>query len=184
VNLALPAAPLRDGVVALRGFGDHDLPAIVAACQDPEIPRWTTVPSPYGEREALGWLSTHGPSIAAGRELPLAIVDAGSGALVGSTGLSDVDAANRMAEVGYWVAAEGRGRGVATRAVGLLASFAFDEVGIERLELLAHPDNHASQRVAERAGFTREGLLRSGRVVKGRRIDLWLFSLLPGDPRP
>jgi RimJ/RimL family protein N-acetyltransferase len=83
------------------------------------------------------------------------------------------------ASVGYWVAAHARRRGVATHAVLLLARWAFDELGVERLQLTCGPDNRASQRVAERAGFTREALLRSHLPFKGGRRDTVVFSLLP-----
>ena len=86
-----------------------------------------------------------------------------------------------IVEIGYWVKAGARGRGVATRALALLARWAFDELGAARVELRAEPDNVGSQRVAEKAGFTREGVLRSVLDFKGRRRDAVMFSLLPGD---
>jgi RimJ/RimL family protein N-acetyltransferase len=79
------------------------------------------------------------------------------------------------------VKADARGRGVASRAVALLARFAFDQLGAARVQLLTESDNVASQRVAEKAGFTREGTLRSFLDFKGRRRDAVMFSLLPGD---
>jgi RimJ/RimL family protein N-acetyltransferase len=83
--------------------------------------------------------------------------------------------------VGYWLAPAARGRGVASRAVRLLTGWAFDVLQLQRLELTCGPDNIGSQRVAERTGFTREGLLRSHMAFKGRRRDTLLFSLLPGE---
>jgi RimJ/RimL family protein N-acetyltransferase len=88
----------------------------------------------------------------------------------------------RRAAVGCWLAPHARGRGIATRAVRLLARWAFDDLGIARLQITCGPDNLASQRVAERAGFTREGVLRSHYPFKGGRRDTVVFSLLPGDP--
>jgi RimJ/RimL family protein N-acetyltransferase len=83
--------------------------------------------------------------------------------------------------VGYWVAAPARGRGVAVRAVRLLCAWGFEARGLPRIQLHTLPGNVASERVAERAGFTREGLLRSFAVMKGRRTDITMFSLLPGE---
>lgn len=89
----------------------------------------------------------------------------------------------QIAEVSYFLRASARGRGFATRAVLLLARWAFDELGIERIELRAHPENAASQRVAERAGFTREGVERASRAgPDGNRFDSILFSLIRTDP--
>ena len=74
-----------------------------------------------------------------------------------------------------------RGRGVITRALGLVARWAFDDLGIERLQLTTHVDNPASQRVAEKCGFQREGLLRKYGLQRGERVDLVMFARLPGD---
>lgn len=90
-----------------------------------------------------------------------------------------VDHARLIGEVGYWVGPAGRGRGVAPRAVRLLANWAFAEGGLARLELLIEPANTASLAVAERAGCEREGLLRSKAIVGGERRDMLLYSLLP-----
>ncbi|HEY2602848.1 MAG TPA: GNAT family protein [Thermoleophilaceae bacterium] len=162
--------------MTLRPWTLDDVPAMTAAVQDPEIPRWTEVPSPYGEddaREFIGKLQSG--EIA---ELALAIVDAADGALLGSVGLRLPQSS--VGEIGYWVAASARGRGVAPRAVRLLSAWAFDEYGYARIQIHTDPANAASQRVAESAGFTREGVLRSYGVVKGERIDIVMFSLLPG----
>jgi ribosomal-protein-alanine N-acetyltransferase len=82
------------------------------------------------------------------------------------------------------IAAAARGRGVTTRAVRLLCNWLFEDLRLARIQLLAEPDNVASWRVAERVGFTREGLLRSWTEMKGRRRDFYIYSLLPGEPRP
>lgn len=87
-----------------------------------------------------------------------------------------------LAEVGYWLGRQARGRGAATVSVRLVAGWAFHELGIKRISLQTAAENTASQRVAERAGFTREGLLRAWmRTAAGRR-DSVMFSLLPDDP--
>jgi RimJ/RimL family protein N-acetyltransferase len=92
-------------------------------------------------------------------------------------------AQERRAAVGYWLAAHARGRGVASRAVRLLAGWSFAQLGTARLELTCAPENEASQAVATRCGFTREGVLRSHMVFKGARRDTVMFSLLPGELR-
>jgi RimJ/RimL family protein N-acetyltransferase len=70
---------------------------------------------------------------------------------------------------------------VATRALRLVSVWALDELGLQRISLLAEPENVPSQRVAEKAGFRREGVLRSFRELKGARRDYVMYSLLPGD---
>jgi RimJ/RimL family protein N-acetyltransferase len=154
-----------------------DAPALVEICQDPEIPRWTSVPSPYGDQDARAFIAS---TMSAGRpELSLAVEDCSSGALIGAVGLRLP--APGVGEVGYWVAAPARGRGVATRAVRLVCAWAFEKLPLARIQLHTLPGNEASERVAERAGFTREGLLRSFAEMKGKRVDITMFSLLPGE---
>ena len=88
-----------------------------------------------------------------------------------------------VGEVGYWLRSEVRGRGLTGRAVVLVSRWSFEELGCERLQLRADSDNLASQRVAEKAGFTREGVLRSVHFNprQERRVDFVMFSLLPSE---
>jgi RimJ/RimL family protein N-acetyltransferase len=86
--------------------------------------------------------------------------------------------------IGYWCAPDARGRGITTRALRIIAQFGLDDLHLERLELITDPDNVASQRVAEKVGFQREGVLRSHLLhPDGRRRDSVMFSLLPGELR-
>ncbi len=159
--IEFPAAGLSDGVVTLRLIADSDLPAIVAAVSDPEIPRYTRVPEPYGEQEARQWQRLATSGIASGTDLPTLIVGAEGGELLGAVALHGLDPENGRCSAGYWVAAAARGRGVARRGLGLLCRYGFGELAVKRVELWIEPANLASLRVAEAAGFTREGLLRS-----------------------
>jgi RimJ/RimL family protein N-acetyltransferase len=180
-EIPLPDPPLDDGNVALRQWRAGDLRALVEAVQDPEVPRWTAVPTHYGEHDGREYLARAEIDRRSGRELTLAVVDSGDGTLLGSCGLARFDWQDRKVEVGYWVAAAARRRSVGSRATGLLSRWAISSLGMDRVELLANPMNEASQRLAERAGFTREGLLRAYRRRKGEREDLIMFSLLAGD---
>jgi RimJ/RimL family protein N-acetyltransferase len=179
--IPLPDPPLTDGEVLLRPWERADVPAVTAACQDPEIPRWTVVPERYTERHARDFIAGTAADIEAGRELAMAVVDPADGRLLGAVGMSNLDWVDLKAEIGYWVAREARRQGVGARATRMLALWAVDHLGLERLELLAHPANEASQRLAERAGFTREGTLRRYRRRHGVREDLVMFSLLAED---
>jgi RimJ/RimL family protein N-acetyltransferase len=154
-DVSLPDPPLSDDTVVLRAFMPADVPAIIEACQDPEIPRWTLVPAPYTQDSARVWLDRVADGYRSGIRITLAIVGAVDRALLGAAGLEKIDWDVRAADVGYWLAAPARGRGHATRAVQLLAGWAFGPLGLERLELRANPHNHASLAVAARAGFER-----------------------------
>src|ERR671923_1417748 len=179
-GVRLPDPPLGDRDILLRAWRPSDVPALTAACQDPEIPRWTVVPSPYREQDARDFIAGCAEDRHAGRELALAIVDA-EDRLLGAIGIGRFDWNDGKAEIGYWIARQARRRAVGVRAKRLLASWGLTELGLERIELLAHPGNEASQRLAERAGFTREGLLRRYRRRRGEREDLVMFSLLRED---
>lgn len=104
-------------------------------------------------------------------------------AVFGGGSIYDINARTDTAAVGYWLTPIARGRGVATHATRLMARWALDDMRLARLELTCAPDNAASQRVAMRCGFTREGLLRSHVPFKGQRRDTVIFSLLPGELR-
>ncbi len=111
------------------------------------------------------------------------IADAAHAEPLGVISLRTAEQDPGLAAVGFWLRPEARGRGAATIAVQLIARWAFDELGVQRLELTTAPENVASQRVAERAGFTREGVLRALTAATkndGRR-DSVMFSLLPSD---
>jgi RimJ/RimL family protein N-acetyltransferase len=164
---------LEDGEIALRPFTEADVPALAEALRsDPEIDRWTRIPSPYSEKDAREFIATT-------EEKAFAIVDRRSGDVVGGIGARVHDEA--VVEIGYWIRSGARGRGIATRALGLLARWAFEELGAGRVHLTTDPENTASQRVAEKAGFRREGVLRSFHDFKGRRRDAVMYSLLPDD---
>jgi RimJ/RimL family protein N-acetyltransferase len=152
---------LTDGQITLRPRHESDLDALVAACQDPEIPRWTSVPSPYTRADAEAHHAATANDAAEGRAVRLFAVDARDDTLLGSISLLDLDREPGYAEIGYWVVAEARGRRVATRAVELLTAWGHDVLGLDRIEVIAHRDNLPSRRVAERAGFADTGELRA-----------------------
>jgi RimJ/RimL family protein N-acetyltransferase len=181
-RIVLPAEPLIDAATALRPWRETDVGAITAACQDPEIARWTRVPSPYTEADARAFLLHRYDAMHAGTRAPFAIVAAADDTrLLGSISLMRPDWEHRRAEVGYWLSRDARGEGHATRAVRLICRWGLSTLGLERIELLAAPGNRASQRVAERAGFRREALLRSYMDSPEGRRDMVAFGLLVTD---
>ena len=154
-RLTLPDPPLGDGVITLRGFESTDVAPIVEICQDPEIPRWTLVPSPYGDDEARDYLARVADGLADGTRASFAVVGGNDGRPLGTAGLMAIDWGSGCAEIGYMLAAHARGRGAASRAVRLLAGWAFGPLGLGRLELHIDRHNAASLAVAGRTGFAR-----------------------------
>ena len=185
MRLAPPDPPLADEVVSLRPRRANDAPAVVAAIDgDPEIARWLDqVPQPYGPAQAREYLAACRRDWEEGAGASFALLDAADERVLGSLGIRLADLPVGVAEAGYWVAREARGRGIATRALRLAARWILGHQGIERLQLRTDALNMPSQRVAEKAGFRREGVLRSVHYNPrlGRRIDFVMFSLLPGE---
>jgi len=166
--------PRNDDVIALRPWRRKDADALVACIDgDPEIGRWLDrIPQPYTAADALAFISGIG-------ETAFAVVDEASGEIVGGIGLRWTE---DVAEVGYWARAGARGRGLTTRALVLAAGVAFEE-GAARVQLRADVENAPSRRVAEKAGFTAEGVVREAHWNPrlGRRQSWVMYSLLPGE---
>ena len=179
-RILLPGEPLRDGPTALRPWRDGDMDALVALCADPEIVRWTSVPSPYGPSDARAYVSSRLDAAHAGLSADFAITETSTGALLGSISLLRFAWRHRRAEVGYWLGAPARGRGHATRAVGVICAWGTETLALERIELLAATGNLASRAVADRAGFTAEAVLRSYLPGPEGRQDMVCFGRLTG----
>ena len=170
---------LSDGVISLRPWRDSDLDAAVEICQDAEIVRWTRVPSPYGEENGRQFLEQAQRSFKSGKEYSFAVVEAPDGALIGSISVKIVTSG--VGDVGYFVRGGRRREGIGKRAVKLISRWALDDLGLMRVQITVLRDNVASQRLAESAGYRREGVLRSWLEIKGARSDAVMHSLLPGD---
>lgn len=175
-----PDPPLADDAVLLRPPGAADVPAIAAACADPEIARWVPVPVPYTTADAAAFVDMAAAGWAGGGDATFAIVERPSGRLAGMVGLHPSGRPTRAA-VGYWLAPGARGRGLATRAVRLLAGWAFEDPALERLELTTLVGNDASGRVALRAGFRREGILRRYLAFRETTVDAVMYALVRDD---
>lgn len=180
-GLPLPSPPLADDAVLLRPWRKTDVQAQLAAFRDPLFRRFSDW-APETEDGVRRNLVEDERARHRGEQLEWALVEPGDDHVVlGGASLNHVDLEMGRAAVGFWLVPEARGRGVATRAVRLVAGWAFAELDLERLELTCGPDNDAAQRVAERCGFTREGVLRSHIPFRGGRRDTVVFGLLPGD---
>ncbi|MGQ0805732.1 MAG: GNAT family N-acetyltransferase [Actinomycetota bacterium] len=179
MELTVPA--LDDGVVRLRPPEPDDVDAVFAYCNDPDAARFTTIPWPYEHRRAVEWIEESTRCWADGVRASFVIVEAATGEVVGSIGLVHIDHDADVAEVGYLVNQEARGRGIATRAVRLVGDWVLGELGFTRLELQTDVRNHASQRVAEKAGFTREGEVEPPERCRERSERMVMFSLAPAD---
>lgn len=174
MSSAVTVPGLTDGVVVVRPPVEDDAPAIFAACQDPEVSRFTAIPAPYEWRHATGWIAGAPEAWRSGTSTPMVAVDAVTGELLGACGLLEMR--DRQAEIGYWVKREARGRGVATRAVLLVTQWGLGDLGLTLIELLADVRNLASQRVAEKAGYRRDGEVPPPARCAGRSERMVRFT--------
>lgn len=170
------------GRLHLRAPVLGDWPEIHAACQDADIRQWTSVPSPYTEGDAQSFVSDFAPEAwRTGRDATFAVCDATSGQLLAMCDLGSLSRDAGIGAVGYWCAPWARGQGVMTAAVQALCRWGFGDLGLARIEWYAEAGNLGSRRVAEKAGFTYEGLLRGKLMHRGKRVDAWVGGLLATD---
>jgi RimJ/RimL family protein N-acetyltransferase len=184
VAVTLPeSVELTDGVVLLRRPDERDLAAMEAMVADADVRRWAVGAAPPGG--ASDALARGRDAWDAGKIAFLAITEPPDDEFLGNTGLFFLSHDFGVAELGYILRPEGRGRGLATRAARLVAQWAFDEFEVARLEARTALDNIASHHVLERLGFTPEGVERSARRLRfaTERFDCRCWSLLPGELR-
>ena len=170
---------MQDGDLRLEPLEKAHLDGLAGLGRDPDVQRFTYVPSPWVEGFERTWLERYDQSD--GTRAGFAIVDLESGEFLGMAALVWVDMEARQAEAGYIVAPVARGRGVAVRALRLLTDWALNDLSLERVELKITVENEPSIRVAERAGFVREGVLRSLHFKQGLRSDVAVYSRLVTD---
>lgn len=173
-GLTPPDPPLADGGLVLRVPREDDVPWIVRGCQDPEVPRWTTVPAGYTAVHGREFVDETAVDWAQGTHARFAIVLDGAGA--GVVGLHRL-AGGQVPEVGYWVGPWARRRGVATRAARLVVAWAFGDLGREALELRTMVGNTGSERVATALGFHRGPVRRTAGTDRCADVDVHLWTL-------
>ena len=177
--LTYPDPPLAHGNLRLRPWSLDDVEETVRCCNDEQVRRFLPpIPIPYTPLDAEEFISAADEMLERD-SMSMVACDADSGVLRGAVGMRVLEPG--LAQFGYWVDPDVRGRGVATAALRLLSRWAMDELPLARLQLFTDVENESSMRVAERAGFIREGLLRNWYDLRGERRDAVMFSLLPGD---
>jgi RimJ/RimL family protein N-acetyltransferase len=172
---------LQYGRYTLRPTLDSDVAAIYEACQDPLIPRFTTVPVNYTMSHALDYFQRIPASIELQREIPF-VIEFGVGdekEFAGVISLHTISIDNHRAEIGYWMREQMRGKGIATMATKILTGYGLDTLGFKRIEAAVDLDNITSQKLLISAGYEREGILRQ-RVTRsnGNQIDMVIFAAL------
>jgi RimJ/RimL family protein N-acetyltransferase len=164
----------------LEPLSERHLGAVAALLDDPDVLRFTRVPEPVPVGFEREWLARYEAARGDGSAEAFAAVD-DDGGFLGLALAPTIDREAGEVELGYIVAPAARGRGVATWILRELTDWAFRDAGAARIVLIIDVENGASARVAERCGYTREGVMRSMHLKPGVRIDAGLWSRLPGD---
>jgi len=176
--LSWPTGPVAHDPVILREFSAADLPMVREMSADPYVPLIGTLPPNASTPEALAYIDRQRGRLAERVGFSFAIAEAGTGRGVGGIGLWLAGLDQGRATAGYSVIPSARGRGLAAAALTALTSFAWSIKELHRIELYIEPWNAGSVRTAERAGFEREGLLRSHQEIGGRRRDMLLYATI------
>lgn len=171
---------LQYGRLTLRRAIQDDVQAIFEACQDPLIPRFTTVPSDYTILHAQNFVDRTQESLELERELPFVITfDVAEGEkFAGVISLHTINTHNHCAEIGYWMHPDMRGQGIATTAAKLITNLGITSIGFRRIEGVVDVENIASQKLLLKAGYEREGVLKK-KVTRedGSQLDMAMLAV-------
>jgi RimJ/RimL family protein N-acetyltransferase len=179
-RLTPPEPPLADDAVTLEPLGPQHVPALAALIDD-DVKRYTMVPSTPDDDFVSSWVARYE---AAWRDATRAgfAIRAADG-IAGFAAIVRLELEAAQGEIGYFVGAPFRGRGIATSCVRLLTAWGHGPLALERLELRIDATNRGSEVVAERCGYRLEGVLRSTYFKEGMRADLGIWSRLRSDER-
>lgn len=177
---------LTNGIITLRPYREEDTNSLFEAAREsiPQMTPWMPWCHPdYSIQESREWITSCFENWDQGNAYGFAITDASTGRYLGGCGLNNFHGDQSIANLGYWVRTSATKKGVATAATLLLADFGINELKLKRIEIVVDVDNRASQRVAEKSGAIREGILRNRVTQYGEPADAVMFSLIPRDFR-
>lgn len=165
--------------IQIRPYKLDDAPALYEAAKESilDVYQWLPWCHPdYKIKESKVWLAEQAQKRQERTEFAFAILD-GAGAYLGGCGLNQIDQKQKVANLGYWVRSSAMGQGVAVKAVKLLSKWGFENTDLMRLEIKCAVENVRSQRVAEKAGATREGIIKSCMEIHGKKHDAVVFTV-------
>jgi RimJ/RimL family protein N-acetyltransferase len=177
--IPFPDPPLSGPRFALRPFSPADFPAASALDERAGEPGWVEA---LPETDGAGMAEAFEEHRRDGSLLQLVIADPESGAYLGELSLAMVEPG--IAELGCAVVPAARRGGIATTALRVVSAWGLETLALRRLQVTVDPRNTTALRLAERAGYRREGVLRAYREVGGKRTDAVLLSRIAGDPSP
>jgi ribosomal-protein-serine acetyltransferase len=175
---------LTNGSVRIRPYRPEDTARLFESARESiaEIYPWMEWCYPdYSMTDSSVWVMGREAAWSAGTDYSFVICDATTDAFIGGAGLNQLNGLHRIANLGYWVRTSRTRCGAATAATRLVARFGLETLHLSRIEIVASVHNNASQRVAEKAGATREGVLRNRLLLHGTPHAAVVFSIIPGD---
>lgn len=175
---------LSDGKILIRPYRAEDIAVMYEAVHESiaEVSPWLPwCHAGYTVEETTAFVMARDEAWRNDEAYGFGVFDADTRDYLGGVGLNFINRIHQCANLGYWVRSSQTGRGVASRATRLAARFALEQLGFQRIEILAAVENLPSQRVAEKAGATREGVLRKRLLVNGQPYDAVLYSLVAED---
>jgi ribosomal-protein-serine acetyltransferase len=175
---------LTGGNITLRPYKTSDIDSLYEAVRESvaELSVWMPwCHSEYSIDESRAWVEKRPAQWEQGSEYDFGIIDSATGLYLGGCGLNRFQTDWKIANLGYWVRTSQTKKGIATTAARLLVRFAFDELKLNRVEIIIATGNAASLRVAEKVCAVKEGILRNGLTLNDRPNDAVLFSLIPQD---
>jgi ribosomal-protein-serine acetyltransferase len=180
----MTANALSNGHILIRPFRAEDIDPMCQAVRESitEVSPWLPWCHPdYRIEDSQAFVMSRESAWKNEDEYSFAVCDARTQMFLGGVGLNQVIRIYRCANLGYWVRSSCVGRGVASSAVQLAARFGLEELGLQRIEILAATGNHASQRAALKARAVREGVLRKRLLINGESHDAVVYSLVAED---
>lgn len=178
-------AELHNESISIRRYRPGDMPLLFEAAMESlseEFTRWMPWCHPqYTREDSSAFILSREEAWRKGESYDFAVFDGATGAFLGGVGVSQLNRIHGFANIGYWVRASARGRGVAAAAALLATRFAFEDLGLNRVEIVIAVGNEKSQRVAQKVGAQREGVLRSRLLIAGRLHDAVMYSLVAAD---
>ena len=179
---------IQHGQFTLRPLSEADIDAIYQSCQDPLIPRFTTVPSPYSIELAQSFVRTRAPQLfeehkaiqwilTVSKDVSQDALEINGETFIGPFSIHAIEENNHIGEIGYWINKDVRGHGYGSIGSKMVTNYAFETLGLRRLAGIVDNDNEASKKVLLGAGYAHEGLMKS-RVTRadGNQIDMDLFA--------
>ena len=175
---------LADRELIVRPYRPDDIPALFEAARAsiPELSEWMPWCHPdYSIAETKSFILSRPEQWAKDAEYGFGVFSRQDGRFLGGLGMNFINRVHQVANLGYWVRSSETGRGVAAKAARLVAQFGLEQLAFQRIEILAATRNIASQRVAEKTGALKEGVLRNRLRLYGQPVDAVLYSLIAED---